>query len=78
MKPKILSWNARGLNDIGKRLQVRNLLHGWKPDIVCLQETKLKIVNKKIIRSIWDCVHVDWVYLAAKGASGEVLVMWDK
>ena len=38
---KILSWNVRGLNDRRKRSRVKNLLRGWKCDVICLQETKL-------------------------------------
>ena len=41
MNLKILSWNGRGLNDRRKRLIVKNLLRGWKCDVICLQETKL-------------------------------------
>jgi exonuclease III len=41
MKPKILSWNVRGMNDAEKRLQIRGLLMEWKADIVCLQETEM-------------------------------------
>ena len=41
MKLKIVSWNVRGLNDLLKRLVVRNLLREWNCDVVCLQETKL-------------------------------------
>ena len=41
MKPKILSWNVRGLNEGEKRLRVRNLLRKWKVDIVRFQETKV-------------------------------------
>ena len=41
MNLKILSWNVRGLNDRRKRLIVKNLLRGWKCDVICLQETKL-------------------------------------
>jgi exonuclease III len=37
MKPKILSWNVRGLNEGQKRLRVRNLLQDWKVDIVCFK-----------------------------------------
>ncbi|KAG6626350.1 hypothetical protein CIPAW_15G041600 [Carya illinoinensis] len=78
MKPKIVSWNVRGLNEDNKRLQIRHLLREWKADIVCLQETKLKIISRNLVRSIWSCPYVDWVYLAAKGASGGILVMWDR
>jgi len=42
MKPKILSWNVRGLNKGDKRLRVRNLLRQWKANIICLQDTKLE------------------------------------
>ncbi|KAG2671361.1 hypothetical protein I3760_14G131900 [Carya illinoinensis] len=78
MKPKIVSWNVRRLNEDSKRLQIRHLLHEWKADIVCLQETKLKLICRKMVRSIWSYTYVDWVYLAAKGASGGILVMWDR
>jgi exonuclease III len=53
MNTNIVSWNVRGLNDGAKRMQVRNLLHSWKADIVCLQETKLPEVSKALIRSLW-------------------------
>ncbi|KAG2705942.1 hypothetical protein I3760_05G081100, partial [Carya illinoinensis] len=75
---KIVSWNVRRLNEDNKRLQIRHLLREWKADIVCLQETKLKLINRNMVRSIWSCTYVDWVYLAAKGASGGILVMWDR
>jgi hypothetical protein len=35
MKPKILSWNVRWLNEGNKCLRIRNLLQDWKVDIVC-------------------------------------------
>jgi len=67
MKPKILSWNVRGLNEGDKRLKVRNLLRQWKADIICLQETKLDFVSNSLVRSLWGCRFVDWCYLASRG-----------
>jgi exonuclease III len=55
MKSKILSWNVRGLNEMNKRLRVRNLLKEWKADIVCLQETKLEVVSRGVVRSLCGC-----------------------
>ncbi|KAG6649501.1 hypothetical protein CIPAW_07G216700 [Carya illinoinensis] len=49
-----------------------------KVDIVCLQETKLKFITRRLIRSIRSCPYVDWAYLASDGDSGGVLVMWDR
>jgi Mg/Co/Ni transporter MgtE len=34
MKPKLIYWNVRGLNDGDKCLRVRNLLREWKVGIV--------------------------------------------
>ncbi|KAG6633159.1 hypothetical protein CIPAW_12G029100 [Carya illinoinensis] len=78
MKPKIISWNVRGLNDINKRLRIRNMLREWKADIVCLQETKLKMIDRRLVRSLWSRVHIDWAFLASNGASRGVIVMWDR
>ena len=77
MNTTIISWNVRGLNDGSKRLQVRNLLHSWKADIVCLQETKLAGVTPALIRSLWRGKFVDWVCLDAIGASGGIILLWD-
>jgi endonuclease/exonuclease/phosphatase family metal-dependent hydrolase len=78
MKPKIFSWNVRGLNEGDKRLKVRNLLRHWKADIICLQETKLDFVSNSLVRSLWGCHFVDWCYLASRGAAGGILIMWDR
>jgi hypothetical protein len=78
MKPKILSWNVRGLNEGNKRLRIRNLLQDWKVDIVCFQETKLFSMSRRLVRSLWRCNYVDWVCLDSCGASGGILILWDK
>jgi exonuclease III len=63
MKPKILTWNVRGLNEGKKRLRIKNLLQDWEVDNVCLQETKLFSLSRRLVRSLWRCNYVDWVYL---------------
>ncbi|XP_030936692.1 uncharacterized protein LOC115961945 [Quercus lobata] len=77
MNLKIISWNVRGLNDRDKRLRVRNLVRNWRPDVICLQETKMELITRAVIRSLWGDQHVDWSYLGSCGASGGVLLMWD-
>ena len=77
MNVKIIFWNVRGLNEQDKRRRVRNLIRKWGPDVVCLQETKMGLINRAVICSLWGDQHVDWSYLGSCGASGVVLVMWD-
>ena len=50
----------------------------WRADIVCLQETKLECVTRGIVRSIWSCPFIDWLYLGFEGAFGGILLMWDR
>lgn len=76
MKPKIVSWNVRGLNEADKYFQIKNLLHEWKRCIVCFQKTKLKYIPRNIVRSLWSCTYVGWAYLVSNGVSGGVLEMW--
>ncbi|KAG6647996.1 hypothetical protein CIPAW_07G117200 [Carya illinoinensis] len=78
MKPKIMSWNVREFNEENKQFQIKNLLQEWRADIICLQETKLKFVSRRIVQSVWNCTYADWVYLASNGASGGILRMWDR
>ena len=75
MNLKIISWNVRGLNEWDERLRVRNLIKNWRLDIVCLQETKLELITRAVIRNLWGGQHVDWSYLCSCGASGGVLLM---
>jgi hypothetical protein len=78
MSMRIISWNVRGLNDGNKRLQVRHLLKQWKADLVCLQETKLQSLSRSLIGSLWGGHHVDWLFVGSNGASGGILLLWDK
>jgi hypothetical protein len=77
MKLKILSWNMRELNDTDKWLRIRNLLKIWGPDIIYLQETKMDLITRGVVRSIWGINHFDWLYLGTVGALGGILLMWD-
>ena len=78
MNLKIVSWNVRGLNDCDKRLCIRNLIRLWKVDVVCLQEMKLGEVDRRLIKSLWECPHLDWLSMGSNGASGGILLLWDK
>jgi exonuclease III len=75
MKPKIIVWNVRGLNAFKKRLKIRGLLKEWKANIVCLIETKMNVISREVVRSIWGGQHVGWMYM---GSNGGLLLMWDR
>ena len=41
-KMKLISWNIRGLNGAHKQELIRNLIRDQRPDILLIQETKIK------------------------------------
>jgi hypothetical protein len=78
MNLRIISWNVGGLNVRAKRRRVSNSLRMWKGDVVCLQETKLEVVDLAVVQSLWGSPFVDWEYQASKGVSGGIVILWDK
>lgn len=78
MKPKLLFWNVSGLNEGKKHLRIRNLLKEWKANVICLQDTKMELMSCSSVRSLLGCNHVDWCPFDSRGASGGILLMWDR
>jgi hypothetical protein len=52
---KILSWNVRGLNSLARQENVKQLISIYKPEVVCLQETKMSFIDDRIVRNIILC-----------------------
>ncbi|KAM3256388.1 hypothetical protein ACQJBY_049084 [Aegilops geniculata] len=44
-KPQVLCWNVKGLNHPANRNAVRDFVVGAKVNLVCLQETKLDVID---------------------------------
>jgi hypothetical protein len=78
MNLKILSSNVWGLNDREKRLRIRYMLKEWNADVTCFQKTKMELIMAQVVRSLWRCQFVDWLFLGSSGASGGIILMWDK
>lgn len=77
MKPKIVSWNVKGLNEKETRLRIRGLLKDWKADIICLLETKLENISSEMVWSLWCCQHVGKLFMGLRGDSSRILLIWD-
>lgn len=52
MKCNIMSWNVRGLGSFDGRRLLQELVSRYKPGIVNLQETKMKRMERDIVRSL--------------------------
>lgn len=78
MKLRLLSWNVKGMHDLDKRMVIKSMVRKHKPDLVCFQETKMKEMSDRVVKSLGIGKNLGWVSLDARGAAGGVLVMWDK
>lgn len=73
---KILTWNVRGLGDDKKTTLVYQTLLNLKPDIICLQETKLTTIdNFKAIRFLPTSLR-SYHHHPSTLASGGILTAW--
>ena len=78
LKLRILSWNVIGLHDPDKRMVIKLMVRKHKPDLVSFQETKMKEMSDRFVRSLGVGMNLGWVSLNARGTAGGVLLLWDK
>lgn len=50
------------------------MLGQWKALIIYLQESKLEFITNNVVRSLWECHHVNWCYSTSRSGS-EILLM---
>jgi exonuclease III len=74
---KLFSWNVRGLGGAEKRKEVRNLVAEKRPQILCLQETKMVLCDEIMCATLWSDSSFSFSYRPSVGASGGILTMWD-
>jgi len=64
---KIISWNVRGLGSFEKRREVCHLVREKKPFILCVQETKMSVIDMNLCKSIWGGDLVDFSFQLSVG-----------
>ncbi|GMI71907.1 hypothetical protein HRI_000860000 [Hibiscus trionum] len=73
-----LTWNVRGLGKPEKKVDVRSVTLTSKARIVFLQETKLELLDARVIRKISDSANnASWVYSPSSRAVGGLCSIWD-
>lgn len=72
----ILVWNVRGLNSSARQDSVRTILESTRCDIVCLQETKMPAISRRVLLSALGADFTGYIDLPSVGASGGILVAW--
>ena len=62
---------------MAKRKVIKAFIKMQRVDVVCLQETKITVVSKVLIRSSGVGRFLEWVALRAEGASRGIIIFWD-
>jgi hypothetical protein len=66
-----MTWNVRGLNSSAHQEDVKQIMTIYKPDLICIQETKMEQVTPTIIRNSLGPDYQDsFTFLPAVGSSG--------
>lgn len=74
---KVVSFNARGLGGGEKRAEIRRLVNEKHPFVLCIQETKLSVIDDWIIKYLWAVSPYGFSYQPSSGASGGLVTIWD-
>src|SRR5664279_4570356 len=69
-----ISWNVRGLNDKRKRIVIRQTILIERPDIICMQETKLNQIDRTLLNQICGRRYDQHRVINADGTRGGVLI----
>lgn len=73
---KIFIWNVHDLISVARQDSVRTMLEASRSDIVCIQETKITTISRRVLLSALGSDFSDFIALPAVGASGGILVAW--
>jgi exonuclease III len=75
MQYTILSWNMRGMNNAVRQEEIKQLMTIYSPDLVCLQETKLSVINLSVVRNALGSLYANsFVYLPTDRTKGGILI----
>jgi hypothetical protein len=77
LNPEVLCWNTRGLNEPAKRDAVHALVDSLKVNLVCLQETKLVVIDRFIVNQCLGPSFDGFDYLPAEETRGGILLAWN-
>lgn len=74
---KFLVWNVRGLNDLSKQREVRNMVRRLRVDVVCLIETRVKVEK---VDKITEAMLPEWGIFSNYEFNplGRIWVCWNK
>ena len=75
---KIITYNIRGLGRGLKWALIRKLVKKERADMLCLQETKREMIDKKVCQALWGDSDASWELQPACNSAGGLLCIWNE
>uniref|UniRef100_K7KVD7 Endonuclease/exonuclease/phosphatase domain-containing protein n=1 Tax=Glycine max TaxID=3847 RepID=K7KVD7_SOYBN len=75
---KIITYNIRGLGRGLKWALIRKLVKKERADMLCLQETKREVIDKKVCQALWGDSDASWELQPACNSAGGLLCIWNE
>ncbi|XP_077237157.1 uncharacterized protein LOC143878808 [Tasmannia lanceolata] len=60
------------------RVHVKGIVKNLNPELICIQETKLEVIDRYIMNSLGVRLEWGFSFVRAIGASGGILIAWDE
>ena len=73
----IMSFNSRGLGSGVKWSAIRRMTLPYNVDIMCIQETKKEVIDKKLCQYLWGDSSATWECVPSINAAGGLLCIWN-
>ncbi|XP_057418630.1 uncharacterized protein LOC130712829 [Lotus japonicus] len=70
----LLSYNVRGVGNVAKRKVIREVVCRNHVEFLCLQETKLQNIDRRLCAQLWGDSDFDWKAVAAENRGRCVIV----
>ena len=75
---KIISINIRGLGGGHKWKYLKEIIAREGVDMICIQETKLRVLQPSSCYNLWADNNIEWVNKPATCSYGGILTIWHK
>ena len=73
----ILSFNSRGLGGAVKKSAIRKMSLSNNLDVLCIQETKMESIDRKLCQYLWADCNVYSEFAPAINSAGGLLCLWN-
>ncbi|CAM8953600.1 unnamed protein product [Rhodiola kirilowii] len=74
---KLITWNVRGANGRKKLREIRNLRCKLQAVMIFIQETKIRVLDEKLMQDLWGEDKMLWFGANSEGSSGGLVSVWD-